>query len=108
MAWYGLMISKDIEEEFESNLMFSEYIASFFNSEAVTKIRSARDSKKDKRFMDDSEFENMIKNKEFLKTDYIPNNITNKENNIADRRSARDTRLPKEMSGILKINRDNF
>ena len=50
----------------------------------------------------------MIKNKDFLKVEYqnnIPDNISN---NIPDRKGARDIRLPKEISGILKLNRENF
>lgn len=102
------MIGKDLEESFESDLAFSEYIASFINPEAVSKIKSAREAKNDKRFMDDSQFEEMIKNKDFLKVEYqnnIPDNISN---NIPDRKGARDIRLPKEISGILKLNRENF
>lgn len=97
-----------MEEEFESNLTFSEYIASFINPEAVSKIKSMRESKKNDRFMSDNEFEEMIKNKDFLKVDYQNNNPANVSNNITERKGARDVRLPKEISGILKLNRDNF
>lgn len=103
------MIGKDLEEQFELNLTFSEYIASFINPEAVSKIKSARDAKNDKRFMDDQEFNEMIKNKDFLKVDYLKTNLSaNLSDNIVERKGARDIRLPKELSGILKINRDNF
>jgi len=103
------MIGKDLEDEIESNLIFSEYIASFINPEAVSKVKAAREAKKDKRFMDDQEFNQMIKNKDFLKIDYSKQNLSaNLSNDIIERKGARDIRLPKELSGILKINRDNF
>ncbi len=103
------MIGKDLEENFENNLMFSEYIASFINPEAVSKVKSARDARNDKRFMDDNAFEEMIKNKEFLKVDYSPKGSSaNVSTDNIERKGARDVRLPKELSGILKINRDNF
>lgn len=103
------MMGKDLEEEFESNLTFSEYIASFINPEAVSKVKSAREAKKDKRFMDDQEFDQMIKNKDFLKVDYSKSNLSaNLSDDTVERKGARDIRLPKELSGILKINRDNF
>lgn len=102
------MIAKDEEEKFENNLLISEYIASFMNPEAVAKIRAERDAKKDKRFMDDEDFETMIKNKDFLKVDYSPNNSANVSELNTERKGARDIRLPKELSGILKLNRDNF
>ncbi len=97
-----------MEEDFEFNLSFSEYIASFINPEAVSKIKSMRESKKNDRFMNDNEFEEMIKNKDFLKVDYQHSNPANVSNNIVERKGARDVRLPKEISGILKLNRDNF
>lgn len=102
------MIGKDLEEEFEDKLNFSEYIASFMNPEAVSKIKAARESKKDNRFMDDKAFEEMIKNKEFLKVDYNPDKSANVSDTIVERKGARDIRLPKELSSILKINRNNF
>jgi len=103
------MIGKDFEEEFEINLNFSEYIASFINPEAVSKIKSAREAKKDNRFMNNQEFDKMIKNKDFLKVNYLKENLSaNLSDDIIERKGARDIRLPKELSGILKINRDNF
>lgn len=102
------MIGKDVEEDFENNLTFSEYIASFFNPEAVSKIKAMRESKKNDRFMDDKEFNDMIKNKDFLNIDYNPVKSANVNDIIKERKGARDIRLPSELSGILKINRDNF
>jgi hypothetical protein len=102
------MIGKDIEDDFDSKLNFAEYIASFINPEAVSKIKSAREATKDKRFMDNIEFENMIKNKDFLKVEYNKTNNDNDSNIVEERKGARDIRLPKEISGILKLNRDNF
>ena len=54
--------------------------------------------------MKDSEFEEMIKNKEFLK----PNILVKEEEVINKRSSIRETKLPKDLKNILKINRDNF
>lgn len=102
------MISKDIEDDFDAKLNFAEYIASFINPDAVAKIKSARESRKDNRFMDNAEFEDMIKNKDFLKVEYNKDGNNALPNIPEERRGARDIRLPKEISGILKLNRDNF
>jgi hypothetical protein len=103
------MISKDIEDDLDKNLNFSEYIASFFNPDAVSKIKKAREARKDNRFMSDEDFDNLIKNKDFLKVNYKENNTNiNDIVTVPERKSARDVRLPKELSGILKINRENF
>jgi hypothetical protein len=102
------MIHNDQKNEFERDLSFAEYIASFINPEAVSRVKESREKSKNTNFMDDKEFEEMIKNKDFLKVDGIINRTANNEGIIDKRKSARDTRLPKELSSILKINRDNF
>jgi hypothetical protein len=98
------MLRKDREKEIEDQVQLAEYLASFINPAAVSKIKELREKKEDKNFMKDSEFEEMIKNKEFLK----PNILVKEEEVINKRSSIRETKLPKDLKNILKINRDNF
>ncbi len=46
MIWYAMMFNKEREENFDSELNMTEYLASFINSEAVKQTRDARDNKK--------------------------------------------------------------
>ena len=46
MIWYALMFNKEREENFESELNMTEYLASFINAEAVKQTRESRDNKK--------------------------------------------------------------
>ena len=54
------MLQEDEKNKYEYNLDLAEYLASFWNSEAVQKIRNLRDSKDDDRFASDEEFERQI------------------------------------------------
>lgn len=105
-SWYAAMIAKDEEESYETKISLVEYLASFWNAEAVQKIRATRDSKDDERFASDEEFEkqildNSFKDDEFLKS--VLDNAKNTNSNDNIRRGIRETRLPKDLSGMRKL-----
>jgi hypothetical protein len=54
------MIAKDKKNEFETQLNLVEYLASFWNSEAVAKIKRSRASAEEHAFQTDKEFEKSV------------------------------------------------
>src|SRR5690606_15644852 len=64
LLWYAEQIHLDEKEDFESKRDFIEYMASFWNPEAVRKIKEARLSKESHAFADDEEFERQILKRE--------------------------------------------
>lgn len=64
-AWYAQMVSNDEKEQFDRELAFVEYGASFWNSEGVQQVRRAREQRDMHAFPDDAEFERRIKEEEF-------------------------------------------
>ena len=101
------MISEDENEEYERNISLAEYLASFWNAEAVQKIRASRESKDDDRFASNEEFEQQILSGSFKDNDFLNSLFkegeenTNSNDNI--RRGFRETRLPKDLSGMRKL-----
>lgn len=105
-TWYAAMIAKDEEEEYNKDISITEYLASFWNAEAVQKIKAMRDSKSDQRFASDEEFEkqileNSFKDDEFLKSVIGDEENTNSNDNI--RRGIREARIPKDLSSLRKL-----
>lgn len=103
------MINNDKKEKAESMFAVAEYLASFINPSAVSKIKEARKEAENKNFASDNEFKSMLDNKEFLKD--LANRAPKEEqknNLINKRKSIRETKLPKNLGNIMKINRDNF
>ena len=110
LAWYAQMLRLDHEDEYRYHLDFVEYMASFWNSDAVQKIRDMRDMKESDRFASDEEFERQITEREFKKNEDLIKAIKDKYKNTnlddIDRdgsRSARESRLPKDMSKLFKM-----
>jgi len=101
------MLRNDEETEYENNLDFVEYLASFWNSEAVQKIRDIRAAKDDERFASDAEFDRQIREEEFRKNDDLIRSIREKykNTNLEDNRvrGARETRMPKDMTKLFKL-----
>ena len=106
-AWYAQMLRNDEEVEFERNIDFVEYLASFWNSEAVQKIRDVRAAKADERFASDEEFDRQIQEEEFRKNDELVRAIRDKYKNTNSKdnrvRGARETRMPKDMTRLFKL-----
>jgi len=107
MLWYAQTLSVEREEEYKYNLGMSEYLASFWNAEAVKKIRAQRDMEEDERFATDEEFEKQLEDREFLKTDELIQSIKDKYKNTNfesnDRRREKVVKSPKDMSGLFRI-----
>jgi len=103
------MLRDDEELDFNHKIDHTEYLASFWNSEAVERIRSIRDSKSDERFASDEEFEQQILSEEYKKNDELVRAIrdkyknTNLEDNRDRPRGARDARMPRDMSRLFKM-----
>jgi len=58
VAWMQTMLLQDEKEEYEQNLEFIEYLASFSNPEAIRRIREQR---KGNVGMSDAEFADVMK-----------------------------------------------
>jgi len=106
-AWYAYMVNQDEKEEYEHNISLIEYLASFWNAEAVKSIREMRDSSGNHNFMNDEDFEEQVLSRSFV-DDPIIQSIKEKYKNTNlhdnDRsRDARSVRLPKNLAGLLNI-----
>jgi hypothetical protein len=109
-SWYAQMVGMDDKDHFDQTIDYIEYMASFWNAESVKKVKDARNTKKDGRFASDKEFEKQILENAF-RDDELIKNIRDqyKNTNLSDtntRAGARDTRLPKDLSGIRKLFED--
>ena len=107
MLWYAQSLGQDKEDEYEYHLGMSEYLASFWNAEAVQKIRAQRDTENDERFASDEEFSEQLERKDFLKNDELVQSIkdkykhTNLQGN--DRQRERTVKSPEDMTGLFNI-----
>jgi len=105
------MFRKKEERDYNYNIDMVEYMASFWNSEAVQKIRILRESREDNRWASDEEFERQILEEDYKKNNELIRSIkdkyknTNLEDNDRDR-SGRNTRMPKDMSRLFKMTGD--
>lgn len=107
MLWYAQAIGSEKEESFKYNLSIVEYLASFWNAEAVQSIRDKRDISEDERFATDKEFEQQLEDKDFLSADRIVQSIKDKykHTNLQGNNDERDSvvRSPKDLSGLFRI-----
>lgn len=115
MLWYAQMVADEETDRYEYNLNLAEYLASFWNSEAVQNIRNQRDVEGDERFASDEEFSKQMLDREFVKTDELVQAIRDKYkntnldgNNRDEDRGARNTRAPKDMSRLFKMTGDKI
>ena len=110
--WYSQMIYQDKKDNYDYMLDLAEYMASFWNAEAVKKVRDARDSAGDERFATDEEFERQIldgsfKNDEIIKTIKERYKNTNLQD-ISRDRDGRNTRMPRDMSKLFSMTGDKI
>lgn len=107
MLWYAQNLAEDKEKAYEHETNVIEYLASFWNAEAVQKIRDQRDTAKDERFASDEEFERQIEEKSFIEADKLIRSIRDKSKNTNlqgnDRARGRTVRPPEDMSGLFRI-----
>jgi hypothetical protein len=107
MLWYAQSIGLERQEEYTYDLGMSEYLASFWNAEAVQKIRSQRDMDNDDRFASDEEFSEQLDRKDYLKSDELVQTIrdkykhTNLQGN--DRQRSRTVKTPEDMTGLFRL-----
>ena len=111
--WYNAMIIQDETDQFEMQRDLVEYLASFWNSEAVQKIKKSRADADTHAFVSDDEF-----SKQMLEADYKDNQYVKaiqKINRIKDANragksseelmrnvlSGRKMRLPTDLTSLI-------
>ncbi len=111
-AWYMTMLIEEEKRDFERDRNLVEYMASFWNAEAVIKIKEQRDRIESEEFLGDEEFKEFVESGDFknhpildkLREKYSTTNL----NADSKRRSARDVRLPEDKSSIRNILNKDF
>ena len=110
MLWYAQSLAAEREDDFKYNMSMAEYLASFWNAEAVQNIRSQREMREDERFATDEQFEQQIKERDFLESDKLIQSIKDKYKNTNlesnDKERDRIVRSPKDMTNLFKIIKD--
>lgn len=69
--WYNAMIIQDETEDFELQRDLTEYMASFWNSEAVQKIKNSRKAAESHAFASDAEFDRQVVEEDFKTNKYV-------------------------------------
>jgi len=69
--WYNAMIIQDEKESFELKRDMTEYLASFWNSDAVQKIKNARKASETHAFASDSEFDRQVVEEDYKNNKYV-------------------------------------
>jgi hypothetical protein len=107
VLWYAQSIGVEKEDKYKYDLGMSEYLASFWNAEAVQKIRSQREMEDDERFASDEEFSKQIEDRDFLNVDPLIQEIKDKYKNTNlpsnKRERERTVKSPEDMSGLFRI-----
>ena len=101
------MLYKDIEQSQEKEVAMTEYLASFWNSEAVKKIQEKREEKKKHSFLGNEEFEKQIKNQDYKNNELIKaiqkNNANNKSKSVDDNSGGyKNLKRPTSLRDLLK------
>ena len=100
--------------EYETKRNLVEYLASFWNSEAVQRIRDSRDAREEGRFETDEDFEKKIEDgslidHELIRTireKYKNTNLT--ASNRADQKGARNVKLPDDLGNLLDLVKESI
>ena len=71
MSWYAEQIHLDEKEKLEAIRNQLEYLASFWNPEAVQKVKESRASREEHNFANDQDFEKQLIAKDFKNNPYI-------------------------------------
>ena len=106
--WYAEMIMEDKRVKEGRELDLVDYLASFWNREAVEKMREARQSADDHSFATDEEFRKQLEEHAYKKDDLLSavskiGKHTNLTNNN-DRESAESRfRVPMDLSSLKKM-----
>ncbi len=111
---YARLLSEDKEKSFEKDLHLVEYLASFWNYEAVKKIRDLREMEKSERFDSAEKFEEKIKTGKIVDDEVLDilkevTKTANYDDNNADlKKGARNVRLPKENQTVFNLAKKRF
>jgi hypothetical protein len=69
--WYNAMIIQDEKESFTLARDMTEYMASFWNSEAVQKVQNSRKAAEAHAFASDAEFDKQVTTEDFKSNRYV-------------------------------------
>jgi hypothetical protein len=104
---YSLLISNDKKAEIDRNISMVEYLASFWNAEAVRKIQDSREMSGDHNFKNDEEFESFVRAGEYKNNPLIDaivklknmenKGVKNQENGRKDSK-----KIPTDLSSIYR------
>lgn len=109
--FYSEMINQDQKKELDHEIAITEYLASFWNPEAVQKIKEQRISRETHNFKNDEEFEQHV-----LSGDYKSSPILDAVRKLRELEQnyktsvpedkARSTKLPKDLSTLKSVIED--
>jgi hypothetical protein len=108
-SWYSEMILKEKKSEFERQIDLMEYLASFWNHEAVKKVREVRAQRENHAFKDDEEFEESILNESYKNDPLVQALKKIKEREEAERMGKtpredyRKSKPPTDLSALSKL-----
>jgi hypothetical protein len=106
------MIAQEAGNDFDSYVRLAEYLASFWNFEAVKKIQEGRRSREKHAFLADDEFEKSIKDGDFKNNPWIERirkmreanaNLEGNDVTRRSRRSARGMKAPTDLSYLASL-----
>jgi len=106
-VWYAHMIAKDEKDSSDLKINHIEYLASYWNAEAVKKVKDSRVNPEDQGFASDTDFEEQVLSGSFKDNDIVKaikdryKNTNLHDNNISSKERTR--RLPKDLSGIRDL-----
>ena len=101
------MLSNDKKKEYDVMMVMADYLASFWNPEAVKKIQEDRKSKSAHNFKDDNEFEESLVSGEYKNNPLLDafikmrkNERNNEEEPVPENKLYPKSRLPTDLSSI--------
>ena len=106
------MLAQDDKAGFDRELQFNEYLASFWNYEAVKSVKEQRSKREQHKFKSDEEFEQSILNEEYKNNPWldklkkIKEHNANLDGNDIRTRSRRDARMfkpPTDLSYLASL-----
>jgi hypothetical protein len=69
--WYNAMIIQDEQDSFNFSRDMTEYMASFWNSDAVQKVQNSRKAAEAHAFASDTEFDKQITSEDYKSNKYV-------------------------------------
>jgi hypothetical protein len=111
--WYHAMIIQDEQDSFDLSRDMTEYLASFWNSDGVKKIKEIRKSAEAHTFASDKEFDRQVIEQDYKNNEYVKaiqkinsTNDTNRtgkssEDMMKDILNKRKMRLPMDLASLI-------